>query len=62
MREKQNLILNLNEIMEQYVEVSEEEAIPKLQTVAIQEERAESRTKTEQPQEESRKRKRMQRG
>ena len=52
------MIPNLNEMMEEYVEASWEEVTPELQTVAIQEKRAETRTKTKQQQEESRKRKR----
>ena len=58
MSEQQNLISILNEIMEKYVDVSREEATPKLKIVAIQEERDKSRTETKQPQEESIKRKR----
>ena len=45
-------------MMEEYVEVSREEATPELQIVAIQEERVETRTEIGQQQEESRKRKR----
>ena len=45
-------------MMEEYVEVIGEEATLELQIVAIQEERAETRTEKEQPQEKSRKRKR----
>ena len=58
MSEQQNIIPNLNEMMEEYVGVSKEEATPALQTISIQEERVETRTETEQPQEESKKRKR----
>ena len=58
MFEPSNLILNINEIMEEYVE-NEEEAIQKLQSGAVQkEEQEETRTETEQPTKETRKKKR----
>ena len=47
----------MNEITEEYVGGDEETTI-ELQTIAIQEERVETRTKIEQQQEESKKRKR----
>ena len=53
MSEQQSLIPNLNEIMEEYVG-NEEEVTPELQIMVMKEERKE----TEQPVEESRKRKR----
>ena len=57
MSEQQILIPNLNEIMEEYVG-SEEEATQEIHTIVTQEERHETRTETEQPLEERRKRKR----
>ena len=58
MFEQQNLIPNLNEMMEEYVGISGEEATPELQNLSIQDEMAETRTETEQQLEETRKRKR----
>ena len=58
MFEQQNLIPNLNEMMEEYVGINGEEATPKLQNLAIQDEMAKTRTEIEQQLEESRKRKR----
>ena len=58
MSKPSNLIPNLNEIMEEYVEI-EEEVVQEVQSGAMQEEeRLEARTETEQPTEEIRKRKR----
>ena len=57
MSEQQSLIPNLNELMEEYAR-SEEEATPKLQIVATQQERSKPRTETEQSPQEGRKRKR----
>ena len=58
MFKQHSLILNLNEIMKEYVG-GEEETTPELQTVAIQEKRAKMRTEIEQQPEESIKRKRV---
>ena len=58
MPEQQNLIPNLNEMMEEYVGISGEEATLELQTVTVQEEGVEERTEVEYPSEENRKRKR----
>ena len=58
MFKQHSLILNLNEIMEEYVG-GEEETTPELQTVVIQEKRAKTRTEIEQQPEESIKRKRV---
>ena len=58
MSEPSNLISNLNEIMEEYVE-NEEEGIQEVQSrVVHEEEQGETRTETEQLTEETRKRKR----
>ena len=55
MFEPSNLIPNLNEIMEEYVEM-EEEAVQEAQSGAVQEEeRPVAITETEQPTEETRK-------
>ena len=56
MFESSHLVLNLNEIMEEYVKKNEEDAIQEVQLGAVQEE--ETRTETEQETKETRKIKR----
>ena len=57
MFEPSNLVLNLNEILEEYTE-REEETIQATQVEIEEEERAKARAEPEQPMEETRKRKR----